>query len=284
MRRKGKREGAKPLRFLAVFPILLEREIVLAELRHLSDDDRVLVARLIEMAERVSASQTPICADFLDPRQRGIAGREVAAVPEVRCLYYGGYHRAERQRLVLLPEAYPIEAADPQLAFLEIAAEGTVKLAHADYLGALLNLGVKREKLGDLIVLSGKGQIVAAAEIQPFIMAGLQRVGRTRVTVTAIEPEQLQVPPEREKEIRTTVASLRLDAVAADGFGASRTRMAREIKAGRVRVNWQVSLNADKLLQPGDVLSIRGQGRVIVAAVDGPTKKGRWGLVLKVQK
>ena len=96
-----------------------------------------------------------------------------------------------------------------------------------------------------------------------------------------IEPEQLEVPPEREKEIRTTVASPRLDAVAADGFGASRTRMAREIRAGRVRVNWQPALHPDRLLQPGDVISIRGRGRVILAEMTGQTKKGRLGLVLK---
>ena len=74
-----------------------------------------------------------------------------------------------------------------------------------------------------------------------------------------IEPEQLAVGSERVKEIRTTVASLRLDAIAGAGFGTSRTKMAKEIKAERVKVNWQSVTNPSASVAQGDVISIRGQ-------------------------
>ena len=44
---------------------------------------------------------------------------------------------------------------------------------------------------------------------------------------------------EKVKEIKTTVASLRLDAIASSGFGISRTKAAEAIKGDRVQVNWQ---------------------------------------------
>lgn len=254
------------------------------ELSHLTDEDRILVRRLLDQGQKALEAQKPIYADFLDPRQRELINRELVVLPGLRCLYYGGYRRAERQRLVLAADYLLMEAIDPGLAYVSIAVPAAGALAHHDYLGAILGLGLKREKIGDLIVLERACQAVVAVEVASFVETSLRRVGRTEVTAALIEPEQLQVPLEHEKEIRTTVASPRLDAVASDGFGVSRTRMAREIKAGRVRVNWQIASNPDKLVQIGDVISIRGRGRVIVAETTGTTKKGRLGLVLKVQR
>jgi RNA-binding protein YlmH len=210
-----------------------------------------------------------------------MANAELAALTGLRCLHYGGYRRSERQRLVLVPDFLLVEAIEPRLAYLQITPAKATGLTHQDYLGALLGLGLKREKTGDLILVDDGCQAVVVEEVAPFIQANLERIGRIGAATTAIEPEQLQVPPERIKEIKTTVASPRLDAVASDGFGVSRTRMAREIKAGRVRVNWRLETNPDKLLQADDVISIRGRGRVILAELSGRTKKGRIGLVLK---
>src|SRR5690606_31151046 len=83
------------------------------------------------------------------------------------------------------------------------------------------------------------------------------------------------------KEIKATVASLRLDAVAAEGFGMSRTKMVREIKAERVKLNWQPVSNPALAVKEGDVLSLRGRGRVVVAQVVGTTRKGRTSVVLQ---
>ncbi|HEY8345340.1 MAG TPA: S4 domain-containing protein, partial [Bacillota bacterium] len=82
-------------------------------------------------------------------------------------------------------------------------------------------------------------------------------------------------------EIKTTVASLRLDAVAGLGFGISRTKMAREIKAEKVKVNWCSTTDPDYQVKVGDVLSIKGRGRVVVAETTGLSKKGRIGVILK---
>jgi RNA-binding protein YlmH len=86
---------------------------------------------------------------------------------------------------------------------------------------------------------------------------------------------------ERIKEIRTTIASLRLDVVAAAGFGTSRSRMAEEIAADKVKVNWQDAKGASQAIKPGDVISMRGRGRVEVCEVLGQTKKGRTSILLK---
>mgnify|MGYP000950373488 FL=1 len=77
------------------------------------------------------------------------------------------------------------------------------------------------------------------------------------------------------------MASLRVDSVAAAGFGMSRSRAAADIEADKLKLNWQSVKNAAQLVKEGDVLSLRGRGRVEVAKVGGRTKKGREGLLLR---
>ena len=77
------------------------------------------------------------------------------------------------------------------------------------------------------------------------------------------------------------LADLRLDAVAAAGYGVSRSRMADEIKSLNVKINWQEAKKAAQPVKEGDVLSFRGRGRVEVAEIRGTTKKGRISITLK---
>ena len=86
---------------------------------------------------------------------------------------------------------------------------------------------------------------------------------------------------ERCKEIRATVASLRIDSIAASGFGSSRSRAAADIAADKMKLNWQPVKSASQMVKEGDIISMRGRGRLEVAEVRGQTKKGRTVVVLK---
>lgn len=112
-------------------------------------------------------------------------------------------------------------------------------------------------------------------------MRNLVKVHRVSVRVEQIPAEELQLPDEKLKEISATVASMRLDAVAAMGFGISRTKMAEEIVSQKVKLNWSVITDCSRIVGEGDTISIRGKGRVEIAKINGETKKGRIFLVLK---
>ena len=86
---------------------------------------------------------------------------------------------------------------------------------------------------------------------------------------------------EKVKEIKTTVASLRLDAIASSGFGISRTKAAEAIKGARVQVNWQPAKGPSQDVSQGDVISLRGKGRMELAEITGTSRKGRIGVLLK---
>jgi RNA-binding protein YlmH len=241
---------------------------------------KLFLAHIHELAAQALREQKPEWTDFLEPSLRKEAEAVLKWLSGVRYNACGGYSNSERRRLVIFPDYYIVETIEPALAFLEITGNHQSPPGHRDYLGALMSLGIKRDKVGDILVGPTGGQVVIAPELTDFIRTNLTEVAAGRVTVVTIEPEQLNLPEKREKIIRSTVASLRLDAIAALGFGDSRTKMAREIKAERVKVNWKAIKSPDLEVAPGAVISIRGRGRVEFREVSGQSKKGRIGIVL----
>ncbi len=259
---------------------LLDRDELLAHLR--GDEERAIGARIVDIAESSLKQGEPQATDFLDPLSQTVAVGLLGSIAEVSYKSFGGYPRAERKRLLIFPQYYLTELLDEPITVLEIQLKSAFDTAgHRDVLGALLATGLGREKLGDIIVMERGAQAIVAKEAATYLRDHLAQVGRSPVAVEEIDPERLEVEPERVKEIRSTVASMRLDAVAGSGFGTSRTKMVRDIKSERVKLNWQPVTNPAREVAEGDVISIRGRGRVVIEEVSGTTRKGRLSLLLK---
>ncbi|HHY09284.1 MAG TPA: photosystem II S4 domain protein, partial [Firmicutes bacterium] len=235
-------------------------------LGHLRGEQEKLIGALVyDLAQLAWETNRPQATDFLDPYERKVARSVLGGLPEIGFFKAGGYKKAERARLMIYPQYYLLETLEAPIKVLQ--AEGNFsfnKVGHKDFLGSILGTGLKREKVGDIIVLPGGCQAVVAAEVAKHLLLNWKRVGPVPVEVVEIDEGQLNIEPERIKEIRATVASLRLDAVAAEGFGMSRTRMAREIKAEKIKLNWQLVSNPALSVESGDTLSMRGRGRVLL--------------------
>jgi RNA-binding protein YlmH len=70
-------------------------------------------------------------------------------------------------------------------------------------------------------------------------------------------------------------ASLRLDAIASAGFGMSRSKMVDLINSEDVRVNWKTISQPSYQVKSGDLIAIRGKGRVAIGEIM-ITKKERY--------
>lgn len=245
-------------------------------------DMKILLARVNDLADASLKKQEPQWTDFFDPAEREQAEAALRWKTGVRYISDGAYAKAERRRLVIYPDYYFSETIVSQLAMILIKPTAVdAKLNHRDFLGALMSLGIERGKFGDILVLNEQtGQVIMAAELADFVCSNLSSVGSYTVELTQLDPEQLQFPDQREKEIKTTAASLRLDALAALGFGESRTKIVKEIKSEKIKVNWKTVKNPDQAIEPGAVISMRGRGRVEFREVTGKSKKGRIGVLL----
>ena len=135
--------------------------------------------------------------------------------------------------------------------------------------------------LGDILMQENGCQILCDADMAQWIIDNFHKVAMVTVTVEEVPMEELHPPEKTAKEVRATVASLRLDAVGAAGFGLSRTKMVQLVDDQRTEVNWQMAKSASQAVKPGDVISVRGRGRIEIKEITGKSRKGRIGVLIE---
>lgn len=247
-----------------------------------SGEDRILLAHVLDKYEQCRARSVPAHTDFLSPAEAALAQDllRAAAIHDGWALR-GGYDGAERRMLCFLPDWQETPEDADVMAALRASYRAEDGLTHRDFLGSLMALGVVRGKLGDILVSPGAADVIVSRDVSEYLLAEWRAAGRTRLTLTALSLDALAVPEQKVREIRDTVATLRLDAVAASGFSMSRGRASELIASGRVQLNHRDTLKGDAPVRQGDVVSARGLGKFEVAEVGGLSKKGRTAILLR---
>ena len=244
-------------------------------------EDRVLVSRLLDKVEQCRYSSFAY-SDFLSPYEVSVSKKVLDRVKDIFYQFTGGYEGAERAITVISSDF--IEEGIPYgtpLSLLRITPVIENKLSHRDYLGSLLGLGIKREKIGDILVNETFADVFVIDRIAEYILYNLDKIGNVKVQCELCDIYQFTSPQKKERSINTTVASLRADSVASSGFGLSRTKVMDYFRAQRVNVNWELVQSPSKMLVEGDVISIRGMGRIVLEKVLGNTRKDRISIVIK---
>lgn len=250
---------------------------------HAVGEDRLLMAKILDRARQTQDRNIPSATDFLSPQQQSQAQDllRLAGIPETDYLVWGGYEGAERALLLFLPDWMERESAEAPIRCLRASFRAEDHLSHRDFLGSLMGMGIVREKLGDILVAPDSADLIVLDTVAEFLLQSWSGAGRAKLRVTEIEPGHLHIPEISCQEVRDTVSSLRLDAVASTGFRMSRGKAADLVSGGRVQVNWRECTKPDKLLEAGDTVSARGFGKFVLAEVGGTTRKGRISILLK---
>jgi RNA-binding protein YlmH len=251
----------------------LNREIY----EHFHPDEHRFVDRAWEWVCKAHENHAVKRTDFLDPRQAYILTTLVRRHGHVELRLDGGYPDAERKRALVAPDYRWLDDEDIGIKVLSVVPVDNkyTELDHGDYMGAILGLGLKRDKIGDIHVLERGCHCLVADDIAEFIRLHLSKVHRVPVLTAVLPLAELQTAPAALQELSVTVASPRLDGIAGDVFRLSRSKVLEPIKAGKVKVNWKVEEDPAKPLKAGDVVSMAGFGRFKVLEMDGVTKSGR---------
>lgn len=240
-----------------------------------------MAVKLVDFAEQAKKNHKYKLSGFLTPFEQEMANTIANSLGDLNVEFAGGFIGAERQRAAFCHEDF---LGTPVFEIAVIKAEWNgefARLSHRDVLGSILSLGVSREVIGDIIATKEFAKIIVDKKMADYFVANLKRIGDCGVETTLDELVSIDPKEERVKEISATVASLRADSVAAAGFGMSRSKMADEIDAEKLKLNWQTLRNAAQSVKQGDILSMRGRGRLEVAEIRGQTKKGRISVLLK---
>ncbi len=240
-------------------------------------ENRETLSRLLDLGDRAIQTWEVVCSDFLSPPEIAEALRVFGKMTEIQCIAWGGYEQAERQRMAIARSELPLDQSMVSLTPISIAGNFLFDTAtHRDFLGAILGCGIERQKVGDVNVLGEKGaQAIIVPELMEYLQIHFNQVRTVPVKVSTIAIEELKIRIPQTKELTSTEASLRLDAIASFGFGMSRSKMVDLINADDVRVNWKTVSQPNYQLKAGDLIAIRGKGRVTVGEIM-ITKKERY--------
>lgn len=248
-------------------------------------EERLMLARVLDKLEACRSRNIPTHTMFLSTGQRAAAEGLIAASGRPEHLFWGGYEGAERTVCAFLPDWMEADSwaggEDCPLTAVQIACPEDSGLTHRDFLGSILGLGITREKVGDLLVENGTCRCVLLGEVEHVLLTQLDQVGRQRCKVSPCPLAGLTPPEKTVRLIRDTVATLRLDAVAASGFSVSRSRMGDMISSKKVQLNGRECDKPDRPVAQGDALVCRGLGKCVLKEVSGTSKKGRVMIVIE---
>jgi RNA-binding protein YlmH len=192
----------------------------------------------------------------------------------------GGYNGAERVRIIFINKQWGEFKRHELLDAIVIEHRKQDNIGHRDILGALMNMGIERNTIGDIETKSKQPTLVCIPEVRQYILDNLTKIGNTGVEARLISIEELGDRIEELEMIQIITSSMRIDCLVSEVFNLSRNEVSGLIQQGKVSQNHKLVTKQDSDVEVEDVISLRGKGKVKVMAYDGKTKKDRIKLVI----
>lgn len=250
------------------------------------DDRELLKKRLTELAGKSYKSNCFTFTDFLGMSELAEFYEYEKELKYAHPVVYGGTESFERGVIRFgNPEELGYEEAFPVavLRCSPVQEKFSDELGHRDFLGALMNLGVERSVIGDIIVDGKSAYIFCLEHIADFICDGITSVRHTTVRLERVAAEGLpRVQREGVRELRIQVLSERLDAVIARVMNISRSSVNEYFRQQRVYVNGRITENTSYMLKNDDAVTVRGFGRFRFSGIEGTSRKGRLNVLIRL--
>ena len=246
----------------------------------MNDDDKLLLARTEDMYRLCDKYSAARFSHFYNEAQADTVFTISQRVGYNTC-FFGGYSDAERRIFGVFPEWQEARHEDFPIAYLQAETKFQKKLTHRDYLGTILSLGIERSKVGDIAVSDSGAYIFVYDDIADYIQNNITKIANCGVKIKRVEKKDVALGEKEYKLISCVAASMRLDAVLAAALNITRRESAMYISSGRVLINHKPCDNLSLELKEGDLLSVRGAGRIILEEKGAKTGSGRIHILLK---
>lgn len=249
----------------------------------MSPEEEFLQKRLVDLANQSYRNNIYTFTGFLTAAEQDLFYRTLPQIGGVGYLMQGGVEGCERQMLRFgLPEQFGYEEDFP-IRCVEIrptAPKFADKLTHRDYLGALMNLGIERNTLGDIFISDKTGYVFCHEKVVDYIVENLDRIRHTTVECRLLAGAPEAVKPTLKQE-NLIVSSERLDGIIAKLFHLSRSQSLLLFREKKVFVNGRCMENNSGVCKADDVVSVRGFGKFIYRGCVHETKKGNLSISLE---
>lgn len=242
---------------------------------HIKDIDlKNKMFKIIDKANGCLKNYDVRYSDFLNPFEVENAKAILNSNDNLKYTIDGGYDASERKMVFIYPFYMEYGDIDETLRFIQI--EGNFKfksVSHKDYLGSLLSLGIKREKIGDIIIHENFCQVIVSYDICDFILMNLEKVARNNVKLKEISRAEIINNPPSYKETSFTVTSSRIDCIISGLYNMSRQESAKLINNEKVQIDYEKITSCSREIKSGCLISVRGKGRAQIVSIGDLTKK-----------
>lgn len=241
-------------------------------------NDKSKLIYLIDKVKLANRTFKTVFTDFLTPEE-AIILKKICHDEFISVDFLGGKGECERVIGAIYKEEmfgiFPIEV-------LKISCNSKFeKLSHRDYLGAVLSLGIKREKIGDINVFEDGAEIYVNSDMSSYICNNVIKIKNSGVKISIIDITEAKEKIERFVEKKINISSLRLDCIVSSLINLSRTNAAISIKSGEVKLNYSITYEINTKVKRDDLISIKGFGRFKIEDILGVTKSDRLTLLVK---
>ncbi|WP_049476521.1 RNA-binding protein [Streptococcus constellatus] len=251
--------------------------------QHFTEEDREFVDKSLEKMQRVEDSYSFEVTSFVNPHQVEIL-RNLGNHLQLQIFSSSDYYTSELAKVIIAPLYYELQVSDFEIDLLEISyANKFHHLTHSQIMGTVLNqLGIERKVFGDILVSSGRAQIMVDRKFTQFFIDHISRIAKTSVKLKQVDFSQLIAVQADSKLRDVLVSSMRLDKILAASFRLSRSVATKLIATKQVRVNYSMLDNPSHHLLLNDLISVRGYGRVKVLRENGFSKNGKNKLTVEL--
>ena len=247
----------------------MNKQEILQEYKN--QDDRLLAAKILDKLEFVKTKNKIQYTDFLNLNEQEIALNIMKKADFNRFYLFGGKENTERKLLIMYPEKLSEEMSRKNhknmISIIRINLPKDLEgdYSHSRYLGAVIKLGIEREKIGDIFVEHSGADIIVKEEIESFLLQNLGSLTRFQsAEILKVDIEEIKDIEVSKVEISSVVISLRLDNIVSVLAKTSRSKAVQILDQERVFLNYKLETKASRQVKIGDVITIRGKGKFII--------------------
>ena len=259
--------------------------------KYKNQEERLIISKIIDKLDFCEKKNRIQVTDFYDLSKQNLILKFIQYNKVKNVFFYGGYEEAERKALIVYPEKYENLIKENKIDFEEwikaikitLPNENKGQYVHQNYLGALIKLGLKREKIGDILVDENGADIIISIDVEKFLLNSLNSLTRfQKASIESIKVEEIRKQQIQKETMKIVVSSMRLDNIVAELAKCSRNKANEILSSERVFVNYENVTKATKEIKENDKITIRGKGRFVIKTVVGNTKKGK--IMIEIEK
>lgn len=253
--------------------------------QHFYPDEKQFIDRVLDWMDRVENNYSVVTTYFLNPREVEIL-ESLANKRELQIFSTQDIAQTELTKIIIAPEFYQLDVADFDLALLEILyVKKFCQLKHSQILGSFLGqTGIRRSELGDIILSEGRAQVFVSKHLLEIFQNNIKKIGSATVQFVEKPFEEL-IETEAASVMKVVlVSSMRIDKIIASTFEISRNLAVNMLQSRKVKLNYLEIEKKDFTVEQGDLISVRGLGRIKILRILGKTKKGKQKIECEITK